>query len=82
MPTRPDDRELDDEIRAHMAISVRECVAAGEDPESARLAALREFGYVPAIRESMRQVWYSRLFDAGAALWRDMRLALQALRSE
>jgi hypothetical protein len=77
---RPDDRELDDEIRAHMAISVKERIDAGEDPESARLAALREFGYVPAIRESMRQVWYSRWLAAAAALERDMRIALRSLR--
>ena len=77
---RPDDRELDDEIRAHLAISVRERIEAGEDPEAARLAALREFGYAPAIRESMRQVWYGRWFDAAAALGRDMRVALRSLR--
>ena len=52
---RPDDRDLDDEIRGHMALSVKERVERGEDPEAARLAALREFGYVPAIRDSMRR---------------------------
>ena len=77
---RPDEHELDDEIRAHMAISVRERIEAGEDPEAARLAALREFGYVPAIRESMRQVWYSRWIDAAAALGRDLRIAVRSLR--
>ena len=77
---RPDENELDDEIRAHLAISVRERIEAGEDPEAARLAALRELGYVPAIRESMRQVWYSRWFDAAAGLGRDMRIALRSLR--
>jgi predicted permease len=77
---RPDERELDDEIRAHLAISVRERIDAGEDPESARLAALRELGYLPAIRESMRRVWYSRWLDAAAALGRDMRIALRSLR--
>ena len=77
---RPDERELDEEIRAHLAISVRERIEAGEDPEAARLAALREFGYVPSIRESMRQVWYSRWIDAAAALGRDMRIALRSLR--
>src|SRR5688572_16611111 len=77
---RPDERELDDEIRAHLAISVRERIEAGEDPEAARLAALRELGYLPAIRESMRQVWYSRWIDAAAALGRDLRIALRSLR--
>ena len=77
---RPDDRELDEEIRAHLAISVKERIDAGEDPEAARLAALRELGYVPAIRESMRRVWYSRWIDAAGALARDMRIALRSLR--
>jgi predicted permease len=77
---RPDERELDDEIRAHLAISIRERIENGEDPEAARLAAMRELGYLPAVRESMRQVWYSRWFDAGAALLRDMRIALRSLR--
>ncbi len=45
---RPDDRELDDEIRGHLALSVKERIERGEHPEAARLAALREFGYVPA----------------------------------
>src|SRR6266849_3946456 len=79
MGMRPDNRELDDEIRAHLAISVKERIENGEDPEAARLAALREFGYVPAVRESMRRVWFSRWFDAAAALAHDMRLALRSL---
>ena len=77
---RPDERELDDEIRGHMALSIKERIENGEDPEAARLAALREFGYVPAIRDSMRRVWYGRWLDAAAALGRDMRIALRALR--
>ena len=77
---RPDDRELDDEIRGHLAISVQQRIENGEDPEAARLAAMREFGYVPAIRESMRRVWFSRWFDAVTALGRDMRVALRSLR--
>src|SRR4051812_21435656 len=76
---RPDDRELDDEIRGHLALSVKERIENGEDPEAARLAAMREFGYVPAIRESMRRVWFGRWFDAAAALGRDMRIALRSL---
>ena len=77
---RPDDRELDDEIRGHLALSVKERIENGEDPEAARLAAMRELGYIPAVRESMRRVWFSRWFDAAAALGRDMRVALRSLR--
>ncbi len=76
---RPDDRELDEEIRGHLAISVKEWIERGEDPEAARLAALRELGYVPAIRDSMRRVWYSRWFDAAAGLAQDMRIGLRSL---
>src|ERR687893_1224975 len=76
---RPDERELDEEIRGHLAISIKERIELGEDPEAARLAALRELGYVPAIRDSMRRVWYSRWFDAAEALGQDMRIGLRSL---
>src|SRR5688572_19211242 len=76
---RPDERDLDEEIRGHLALSVKARIERGEDPEAARLAALREFGYVPAIRDSMRRVWYSRWFDAVAALGQDMRVGLRSL---
>jgi len=76
----PDDREFDDEIRCHLAISTQERIEQGDDPETARLAALRELGYVPAIRESMRRVWYTRWFDAAVALWQDVRIGWRSLR--
>src|SRR5215831_743329 len=79
MTMRPDDSDLDDEIRGHMALSVKERIERGEDPESARRAALREFGYVPAIRDSMRRVWYARWFDAVSALGQDLRIGLRSL---
>lgn len=77
---RPEDRDLDEEIRGHLALSVKERIERGEDPDAARLAALREFGYVPAIRDSMRRVWYSRWFDAAAAFVQDVRIGLRSLR--
>lgn len=76
---RPGDRDLDDEIRSHLEISARERIECGDDPETARLAALRELGYLPAIRDSMRRVWYSRWLDAAAALGQDMRIGLRSL---
>ena len=77
---RPDERELDEEIRGHLALSAKEHVDRGADPEAARLAALREFGYIPAVRDSMHRVWYSRWFDAAFALLQDMRVGLRSLR--
>src|SRR4029079_11549712 len=76
---RPDERDPDEEIRGHLALSVKERIERGEDPESARLAALREFGYVPAVRDSMRRVWYSRWLDMAGGLGLDIRVALRSL---
>ncbi len=76
---RPDEGDLDEEIRGHLAINIKERIERGEDPVSARRAALREFGYVPAVRDEMRRVWYSRWFDAAEALARDIRFAFRSL---
>src|SRR5260370_595568 len=37
----PDQDDLDEEIRGHLAISIKERIERGEDPASARLSALR-----------------------------------------
>ena len=76
---RPDDRDFDEELRAHLALTVQERIERGENPEVARRAALCELGYVPAIRDSLHRVWYSRWFDAAAALGREMRIGLRSL---
>lgn len=76
---RPNDHDLDDEIRGHLAINVQQRIDRGENPEAARLAALREFGYVPQLREEMRRVWYSRWFDMGDAMVQDIRVGLRSL---
>ena len=76
---RPDERDLDEEIRGHLAISIKERIDRGEDPASARRAALMELGYVPAVRDEMRRVWYSRGYDQAEALVRDIRFALRSL---
>jgi putative ABC transport system permease protein len=77
---RPYQNDFDDEIRGHMALSVKQRIERGEDPEAARLAALREFGNVTLTRDSMRAVWRPRWFDMAGALWLDVRFALRSLR--
>ena len=71
--------DFDEEIRGHLAINIKERIDRGEDPESARLAALREFGNVTLTRDSMRGVWRHRWLDAIEALGRDIRFAMRAL---
>ncbi|MGE5833689.1 MAG: ADOP family duplicated permease [Acidobacteriota bacterium] len=76
---RPDQRELDDEIQGHLALSIKERIERGEDPKAARLGALQEFGDIPDARESMRRVWYSRWFDAAANFVQDVRIGFRSL---
>jgi putative ABC transport system permease protein len=76
---RPDEREIDEELRGHIALAIKERVDRGEDPEAARRAAYAEVGYLPRVRESIRQVWYSRWFDAAADFVRDMRVGMRSL---
>lgn len=48
------DRELDDEIAAHLELAERDARAAGLSAEEARLAARRSFGGLDQIREAHR----------------------------
>jgi predicted permease len=77
---RPEPDDFDDEIRGHLALSVREQIERGQDPEAASLAALREFGNVLLARESMQAVWRPRWLDRADALSQDVRVALRSLR--
>ena len=50
------DRDLDEEVAAHLAEAVDEHVARGLSPEEARYAALREFGGVTQIKQVHREM--------------------------
>src|SRR5256885_10441543 len=75
----PDNDDLDEEIRGHLAISIKERIERGEDPATARLAALKEFGNVTLTRDSIRRVWRHRWADDLENLARDIRFALRSL---
>jgi putative ABC transport system permease protein len=79
MNMRPNDQDLDEEIRGHLALSIKERVERGEDPASARLAAMKEFGNVTLTRDSMRSVWLPGWFEPLDALARDLRFAVRSL---
>jgi predicted permease len=76
---KPDLNDLEDEIQGHLALSIKERIERGEDPEAARLAALKEFGNVLLTRDSIRRVWRHRWLDDAEALARDIRFALRSL---
>ena len=76
---RPDHRELDDEIRGHLALEIQQRIDRGESPQQARVNALRQFGYLPQMRDEMRRVWYGRCYDMAEALVQDLRVGLRSL---
>jgi putative ABC transport system permease protein len=70
------ERELDDELRFHVEEHIRELTARGVSPAEARTAALRAFGGVEQIKESVRDTWHVRLVrDLG----QDLRYAARTL---
>ena len=76
----PGRRALDDEIRGHIAISIQERIERGEDPEAARLAAMKEFGNLLLTRESIESVWRPRWVETLFDFASDIRVAMRSLR--
>jgi putative ABC transport system permease protein len=73
------DRELTDEIRAHLELAERDAIAAGLSPEQARREARLRFGGIESMREVHRDERSVRWIDT---LWRDVRYGLSALRRD
>src|SRR5947209_1285124 len=48
------DTEMDQEMRSHIEMQTQENLDAGMNPEEARYAALRQFGWVESIKETCR----------------------------
>ncbi len=71
------DRELDEELRAHVERAVARNVARGMEPAQARYTAQREFGNVTSIAESAREAWRWQWLEQ---LGQDARYAVRAMR--
>ena len=71
------DRELDEEIRGHIAMAVADRVARGESPEAALAAVRREFGNVGHVKEVTHETWGGLWLER---LLQDVRYALRSLR--
>lgn len=74
-----DEQDFGDEIRAHLAISEREHMADGKDQETARYAALKEFGNVTLTTEAARRVWTPGWLETTRNVVSDVRYALRTL---
>src|SRR5689334_20643337 len=71
------EEELEEEIRSHLQMAIRDRMERGESAEEAESAARREFGNVGLIKETTRGMWGW----AGARLiFDDMRYGLRTLR--
>jgi putative ABC transport system permease protein len=73
---RSADRELDEEIRAHLEMEAERNTADGMSPEDARLAARRSFGSVAIAKEDSRAIWGLMSLEV---LWQDLRYGLRML---
>src|SRR6201993_1279866 len=70
-------RELQEEIDAHLQMAIADRVARGETAEAARQAAVREFGNIALVQDVTRHLWGGGWFEQ---LGRDVRYALRQLR--
>ncbi len=71
------DRELGEEMRAHLEMKAEELVQSGMSPEEARDAARRSFGPVGQIEERCREARGVPYLDE---LWQDVRFGARTLR--
>jgi predicted permease len=70
-------RELQEEIDAHLQMAIADRVERGETEETARQAATREFGNIALVQDVTRQMWGGGWFEQ---IGRDLRYALRQLR--
>ena len=64
------DRDLDDEVEAHLAEATDDHIARGLSPQDARYAALRDFGGVTQVKQVHREMrWRFTLIN-----WLDIKL--------
>ena len=76
---KPNQHDFDDEIRGHLALSAKERMERGENPEAARSAALKEFGNLTLTRDSMRAVWRPLCLHGLDRFARDVRFAVRSM---
>jgi predicted permease len=70
------DRDIDDEVSAHLHHATERLEASGLAPDAARAAARRDFGNVAVIREDTREGWTGRGIDSIVA---DLRYGIRGL---
>ena len=70
-----DDRDLDEELRAHFTMAIADRIARGESPEAAAAAVRREFGNVGHVKEVTHETWGGIWLER---LGQDVRYAIRS----
>jgi putative ABC transport system permease protein len=73
---RARERELEEEVRAHLRMAAEERIACGESAEQARVSAAREFGNDALVKEVTREMWGLVWLET---LIQDLRFGLRQL---
>lgn len=76
---RSGDDDLEEEIRAHLALAAQERTDEGMDAEEARYAAVRELGNLTRTIEDTRRVWTPGWLEVARDWFGDVRYAVRAL---
>src|SRR5215472_755449 len=71
------DAELDEELRAHLAVERQRRMDLGDSPEVAHQKALKDLGNVLTVKEATRQMWGWCWLEN---LWQDLRHGSRLLR--
>jgi len=72
-----EERELDEEVRAHQQLLEDEKIRAGMDPQEARRQARLELGGVEQVKEQVREMRAGHFLET---LWQDLRFGTRMLR--
>jgi predicted permease len=70
------ERELDEEIRAHLEMEIERNIADGMSPEDAWIAARRSFGSVALAKEDSHAMWGVASLET---IWQDLRYGVRML---
>ena len=70
------ERELDEEIRAHLEMEIEQNIADGMSPKDAWIAARRSFGSVALAKEDSRAMWGLASLET---VWQDLRYGVRML---
>ncbi len=71
------DAEMDEEMRSHLELRTQANIEAGMNPEEARFAALRQFGWTESIKEECRDQRGVRWLES---FFQDIRYGARQLR--